>query len=86
NEQLIAFYKWNDARTDELLIVINLDPHYAQRGQVQLPLDALQPFTERGVELYDIITNNGYIWNNEWNFIELHPALPFHLFHMKHRA
>ncbi|HMB62354.1 MAG TPA: alpha-1,4-glucan--maltose-1-phosphate maltosyltransferase [Eudoraea sp.] len=84
NEQLIAFYKWNDAKTDELLIVINLDPYYAQRGQVQLPLDALQPFTERGVELYDIITNNGYIWNNEWNFIELHPALPFHLFHIKH--
>ena len=83
NDQLLAFYKWNDDKTDEFLIVINLDPHYAQRGQLQLPLDALGLSNGQALEVHDVITNNGYIWHNEWNFIELHPALPFHLFHLK---
>ncbi len=83
NEQLIAFYKWNDAKTDELLIIISLDPYYSQRGQVQLAVDAIGRGNGHPIEVYDLITNNGYIWNSEWNFIELHPALPFHLFHIK---
>lgn len=83
NDQLLAFYKWDDDKTDEFLVVINLDPHYAQRGQLQLPLDALGIHNGQALELRDVITNNGYIWHNEWNFIELHPALPFHLFHLK---
>ena len=83
NDQLLAFYKWDDDKTDEFIIIINLDPHYAQRGQVQLPIDALGIHNGQAVEVHDAITNNGYIWDSEWNFIELHPALPFHLFHIK---
>jgi starch synthase (maltosyl-transferring) len=83
NEQLLAFYKWDDDKTNEFLIIISLDPHYTQRGQVQLPMDALEITAGHPLEIYDVITNNGYIWYNEWNFIELHPALPFHLFHIK---
>ena len=83
NDQLLAFYKWNDERTNEFLVVISLDPYYAQRGQLQLPLDGLGLNPGQPLELKDVITNNGYIWHNEWNFIELHPALPFHIFHLK---
>ncbi|MBT8185681.1 MAG: alpha-1,4-glucan--maltose-1-phosphate maltosyltransferase [Eudoraea sp.] len=83
NDQLLAFYKWDDDKTDEFLVVINLDPHYAQRGQLQLPLDALGMHNGQQLEVQDVITNNGYIWQNEWNYIELHPALPFHLFQLK---
>lgn len=83
NDQILAFYKWDDDKTDEFLVVINLDPYYAQRGQLQLPLDALGLDNGQPLEVHDVITNNGYIWHNEWNFIELHPALPFHLFHLK---
>lgn len=83
NPNLLAYYKWNDARTDETLIVINLDPHYSQRGMVQLPLDALGIPAGHAVQVFDVITNNGYIWESEWNFVELHPALPFHICHLK---
>ncbi len=77
NDQLIAFYKWNDDKTDELLIIISLDHHYAQRGSMQLPLHDLQA---NGVQVYDLFTGNSYQWNSEWNFVELHPTLPFHIF------
>ncbi|WP_411031778.1 alpha-1,4-glucan--maltose-1-phosphate maltosyltransferase [Spongiimicrobium sp. 3-5] len=83
NEQLLAFYKWNDDKSDETLMIISLDPHYAQQGTVQLPLQDLGIHNGHSLNLQDVITDNGYIWNQEWNFVELHPALPFHIFHLK---
>ncbi len=83
NDRLIAFYKWNDDRSDETLTIINLDNHYSQRGMVQLPLHEMGIQHGQSIEVHDVITNNSYIWGEEWNFVELHPALPFHLFDIK---
>ena len=80
NDNLLAFYKWNDARTNEMLIIISLDPYYAQQGTVQVPLYDLKIEQGHQLQVNDLITGNGYNWSNEWNFIELHPALPFHIF------
>ncbi len=83
NENLIAFYKWSDNQTDETLVIVNLDPHYMQQGQVQIPRDALGLHDHQSITVNDLITGNSYIWGDEWNFVELHPALPFHIFHIK---
>ncbi|SCY90628.1 alpha-1,4-glucan--maltose-1-phosphate maltosyltransferase [Flavobacterium caeni] len=80
NDQIIAYYKYDDNKQDETLMIVNLDPYYAQRAMVRLPLEHLgnQPIT-----VSDLITGNSYLWDKEWNFVELHPALPFHLFKIK---
>ncbi|NER08971.1 alpha-1,4-glucan:maltose-1-phosphate maltosyltransferase [Muriicola jejuensis] len=83
NENLLAFYKWNEERTDELLIVINLDPHYPQRGMVQLPLSELGVEAGKPIQMRDLVTDNSYIWYNEWNFVDLPASLPFHIFQIK---
>ncbi|NHF61247.1 DUF3416 domain-containing protein [Flavobacteriaceae bacterium TP-CH-4] len=83
NENLIAFYKWSDDRTDETLLVISLDPHHTQIGHVQLPMSQLGIHHGEAVQLFDMISNNSYIWNSEWNYVELSPNLPFHLFHIR---
>lgn len=77
NEQMIAYYKYNDAKTDHLLMICNLDPHYPKQAMVRLPLEEIgnQP-----VRVTDLITGNSYLWDKERNFVEMHPALPFHLF------
>ena len=80
NENLIAFYKWNDARTNELLIVVNLDHYNTQQANVQLPLHDLGIQEGHQVNVKDLITKNSYIWDKEWNFVELNPKLPFHIF------
>ena len=80
NENLIAFYKWNDARTNELLIVVNLDHYNTQQANVQLPLHDLGIQEGHQVNVKDLITENVYIWDKEWNFVELNPKLPFHIF------
>ena len=80
NDNLIAFYKWNDDKTNELWIIISLDPYYAQQGSVQLPLADLNISAGQQVQVHDLLTGSSYNWYHEWNFVELHPALPFHIF------
>lgn len=82
NDYLIAFYKWNDDRTNETLTVINLDSHNSQQGMVQMPLEALGVSAGHPVVMKDMITDNSYTWSSEWNYVELSAALPFHVFHI----
>ena len=80
NTNLLAFYKWDDGKTNELLIIINLDDKNTQKGTVQLPLEELSLGHNPKVQVEDLITENSYDWNNEWNYVELQPSLPFHIF------
>lgn len=80
NENLMAFYKWNNSKTNELLIVISLDSFNSQRGTVQLPLQDLGISPGHKISLNDLITQSSYDWYSEWNYVELHPTLPFHIF------
>ncbi|MHB0754371.1 alpha-1,4-glucan--maltose-1-phosphate maltosyltransferase [Polaribacter sp. M15] len=80
NNQLIAFYKWNQDRTNETLTVISLDAYNSQSGSVQLPLQDLGINHGHKVEVLDLVTRNSYDWYNEWNYVELHATLPLHIF------
>ncbi len=80
NDNLIAFYKWNHDRTNELLIIISLDQYYPQHATVQLPLSDLKIEAGQRVQVSDLVTGSSYNWYDEWNYVELHPALPFHIF------
>ncbi|GAA4023728.1 alpha-1,4-glucan--maltose-1-phosphate maltosyltransferase [Flavobacterium cheonhonense] len=80
NDQILAYYKFDDAKHDETLMICSLDPYYAKQAWVQLPLASLGIHAGQTVKVVDLITGNSYHWDKEWNFVELHPALPFHLF------
>ena len=80
NNNLMAFYKWNDAKTNELLIIISLDPYYSQQGSVKMPLNELKINQGHAYQMHDLVTESVYNWYNEWNYVELHPTLPFHIF------
>jgi len=34
------------------------------------------------LEITDLITGYIYVWDKEWNFVELSPEMPFHLFNI----
>ncbi|ARV15152.1 alpha-1,4-glucan--maltose-1-phosphate maltosyltransferase [Polaribacter sp. SA4-12] len=80
NDQLIAFYKWNEDRSNETITIISLDAYNSQSGSVQLPLHDLKVNHGQKVEVEDLVTRNCYNWYNEWNYVELHATLPFHIF------
>lgn len=77
NDQVIAYYKFDDDKHDETLMVVNLDSHSTGKAMVKLPLDKIGT---PNIQITDLITGNSYSWNNEWNYVELPPELPFHLF------
>ncbi|WP_204345909.1 alpha-1,4-glucan--maltose-1-phosphate maltosyltransferase [Psychroserpens algicola] len=80
NDNLLAFYKWNQNRTNELLIIISLDQYYSQQANVQLPMHDLGIHHGQQLRVEDLVTGSSYNWHSEWNFVELHPTLPFHIF------
>ena len=77
NEQVMAYYKFDDARDNETFMVVSLDAFNNAQAMVRIPIEQLgnQP-----LKVEDLITGNTYYWDKEWNFVELSPALPFHLF------
>jgi starch synthase (maltosyl-transferring) len=73
-ESIISYYKFSDDKHNQTLMICNLDPYYSKQALVRLPVEHIghQP-----VRVVDLITGNSYWWDKEWNFVELHPALPF---------
>jgi starch synthase (maltosyl-transferring) len=74
NDQLIAYSKESEDRTNLILTVVNLDPHYTQAGYVTLPLDELEIPGDRGYEAEDLLSGDRYLWHGPRNYVELNPA------------
>jgi starch synthase (maltosyl-transferring) len=74
NDQLLCYSKESEDRSNLLLIVVNLDPHYTQAGFVKLPLDELEISHDRAYEAEDLLTGERYLWHGERNYLELNPA------------
>jgi starch synthase (maltosyl-transferring) len=81
NPNLIAYLKATDDLSSVLLIVVNIDPHQAQSGYIQLPKFRLGLSDKINVKLHDLMTDEQYTWTQEWNYVLLNPhKMPFHLF------
>lgn len=80
NENLIGYVKWNQDMNNLILVVVNLDSYYTQKGMLRMPYDTLKLYSGQHVSLTDLITNDHYDWYDEWNYVELNPTLPFHIF------
>jgi starch synthase (maltosyl-transferring) len=77
NDKVMAYYKFDDEKQDETLMVASLDSNYTSQSMVLLPQELLRKLP---LKITDLVTGNSYIWEREWNFVEISPDLPFHLF------
>ena len=78
NEHIIAYSK--RAGENIILVVVNLDPKWAQSGWVQLPLHEWKIAQDERFVVRDLLTDVTYSWRGEWNFVELDPSqLPAHV-------
>ncbi|MCH6257750.1 alpha-1,4-glucan--maltose-1-phosphate maltosyltransferase [Puniceicoccaceae bacterium K14] len=87
NPHFICYLKQNFDRTDQLLIIVNMDWTHTQSGYVHLPLDHMgidhnQSFSVR--DLYDP-SESEYTWRGHSNFVKLDPKVsPAHIFKIRH--
>jgi starch synthase (maltosyl-transferring) len=87
NEQIIAYSKSSKDRSNEILVVVNLDPHYKQSGVITLPLEDLGIDSRQPYQAHDLLTDARYIWNGTRNYVELNPQIvPAHIFVIRRRV
>jgi starch synthase (maltosyl-transferring) len=87
NEQIIAYSKSSEDRSNEVLVVVNLDPHYKQSGFITLPLEDLGIDPRQPYQAHDLLTDARYLWHGTRNYVELNPqTVPAHIFVIRRRV
>ena len=84
NSQLLYYAKFNEQKTDAILVIANLDPNYTQSGWVKVPLAELGISANQSFLAYDLLGEGQYVWQGEYNYVELNPhVLPAHIIRIK---
>lgn len=73
NEQLIAYSKRTEDRGNLILVVVNLDPHHAQKGFVHLSLEELGIGPEDTFQVHDLLGGAHFLWRGPRNLVEFDP-------------
>jgi len=84
NHQIITYSKSTPDRSNQILVVVNLDPHHVQSAWVHLPLFELG--LGNRYEVHDLLNNSHYEWHESSNFVRLDPSVcPAHIFRISAR-
>jgi len=87
NDQLICYSKTTTDRSNVVLMVVNLDPHYRQSGWLELDLAALGVEREETFQVHDLLTGARYLWHGSRNYVELDPHVcPAHVFRVRRHS
>lgn len=87
NDQLIAFSKMSEDRSNVIVVIVNLDPHHVQSGWLDLPLDYFQLDLHQEYQMHDLVTDNRFLWQGPHNYVELDPhRMPAHIFRLRRRV
>lgn len=87
NEQIIAYSKTSIDGSNQVLVVVNLDPHYKQSGFINLPLETLNLDPNQPYQAHDLLTDARYLWHGQRNYVELDPQkVPAHIFVLRRKV
>lgn len=74
NPQIVCYSKESEDRSNLIVTVVNLDPHFTQTGFITLPLEELEIPADRAYEAEDLLSGERYMWRGARNYVELNPA------------
>ncbi|HVB88188.1 MAG TPA: alpha-1,4-glucan--maltose-1-phosphate maltosyltransferase [Candidatus Dormibacteraeota bacterium] len=87
NEQIIAFSKMSEDRSNVIVVVVNLDPHHKQSGWIDLPLDYFHLELHQEYQMHDLVTEDRFLWQGPRNYVEIDPQrMPAHIFRLRRRV
>ena len=75
DEQLLAFTKTAADGSDPMLVVVNLDPDHAARGNLARRLHHVGHGLGEGVVARDLLCDATYAWPNHGAWVRLDPAV-----------
>ncbi|HEY2405700.1 MAG TPA: alpha-1,4-glucan--maltose-1-phosphate maltosyltransferase [Polyangiaceae bacterium] len=71
-EGILAYRKW--APGNDLVVVVNLDPHAMHEGMIELPLEQMGLDPNEPYEMSDLLTGARYTWRGSRNYVRLDPV------------
>jgi starch synthase (maltosyl-transferring) len=85
NEAMIAYSKTSGE--DSILAVVNVDPHHAQTGWVDLDLEALGLSANTPYQMDDLLSGARFLWRGARNYVALDPwGTTAHLFRIRRKV
>lgn len=75
SESVISYVKETEDHSNILLIVVNLDPFHKRKCKVRLPLSETAAAPGRPYLVHDLLSEDKYIWQGEWNTMDMDPQL-----------
>ena len=89
NDMLLCYSKSGAADAEgisTIVVVANLDPHNAQSGWIELPLDELGVDAVRPYQAHDLLSGARFLWQGPRNFVRLDPhSSPVHILRLRRR-
>jgi starch synthase (maltosyl-transferring) len=87
NDSLIAYSKTTEDGKDSVLMIVNLDPHHAHSGWLELDLADLGVASDKPYQVHDLLSGARFLWQGARNFVSLDPAhTPAHIFRVRRRV
>jgi starch synthase (maltosyl-transferring) len=87
NDQLLCYARQADVGDNQLVIVVNLDPHNAHAGWIDLDAGALGLDAQEPFQMHDLLTGARFLWHGSRNFVRLDPTRsPAHIFRLRRRT
>jgi starch synthase (maltosyl-transferring) len=84
HDQLLAYARQTPDRADTVIVVVNLDPHAAHDGMLEVPAEQLGLPADGPFIVHDVVTGQRYRWSRH-NYVRLDPILgdPVHILHVE---
>jgi starch synthase (maltosyl-transferring) len=87
NDNLLCYAKYTEDLGNLVLAVVNLDPHHAQGGWLELPVQELGIPAQGAYQMHDLLSGARFLWHGGRNYVELDAArAPAHLFLLRRRV
>src|SRR5262249_17677395 len=86
-EHLIAYSRSTPEGDDQIVVVVDLDPHHDHAGWIELPLAELGLPEHEPYQMDDLLGGARYLWQGARNWVSLDPAsVPAHIFCVRRRV
>jgi starch synthase (maltosyl-transferring) len=86
NDRLIAYVKTTPDQSNQVLVVVTLDPHNPQSGWVDVPLDELGLDPQQPFQVHDQLSDARFLWSGPRSYVALDAnVVPAHIFRIRRR-
>ncbi|HEY7856062.1 MAG TPA: alpha-1,4-glucan--maltose-1-phosphate maltosyltransferase, partial [Terriglobales bacterium] len=82
NPQMLLYARYSPGFADLLVVAVNLDPHNAQEGPIEIPADELGLNPTAGFEVNDLLGTPRGLWRGRQHYWKLEPAQPAAILHL----